>query len=312
MLKDNEISMDRMRTILHISKRKAAWMLRTGVIPCRIRDTRTHRYAVRIEDVEEYLNRSYTERRDEIPAGLFSSQGIGRTAKSPELMITVRGEEQDRYIGFLESRLRKEPDRLTVGQTAGITGYTYTTVERFIQEGTLFALRIGGQYSIPKTQLIAFLASSRAFAIRTKTEWHANIIASFLKEEEKQMKDSAKKTYYEIGSRIRKARQEARISQEDLATAADISDAYVSDIEAGRRNFSVDMLLGISDALSVSCDWLLRGDAVGPERYILPQSNTKNELSSVLDGLTEDELHDILQLVTDLKRTLKRSKSREE
>lgn len=113
-----------------------------------------------------------------------------------------------------------------------------------------------------------------------------------------------KKTYYEIGGRIRKARQEARVSQEELARATEISDSYISDIEAGKRNFSVDILISIAEMLHVSCDWLLRGTSAP----LLPQSNTKREVSAVLEGLTDDELHDILLLLTDLKRTIRRAK----
>lgn len=304
MLDDNEISLEQMRIMLHISKRKAAWMLQTGVIPCRMRDTPTHKYAVRMEDVEAYLDRTYAERRDEIPVGLFNSNCHNRPHRNPETYITVRGEEQDRYIEFLEVKLRKEPDRLTLDQTSEILGYAHKTVEKFIQEGTLFSLKVYGMHYIPKVQLIAFLASDRAFAIQAKSEWHTKMIEKFLKEDERIMRDCMKKTYYEIGGRIRKARQEARVSQEELARATEISDSYISDIEAGKRNFSVDILISIAETLHVSCDWLLRGTSAP----LLPQNNTKREVSAVLEGLTDDELHDILLLITDLKRTIRRAK----
>ena len=58
--------------MLHVSKRKAAWMLQNGIIPCRMRNTKTHRYAVRIEDVEAYLKKTSKERRKEIPVGEFN------------------------------------------------------------------------------------------------------------------------------------------------------------------------------------------------------------------------------------------------
>ena len=63
------------------------------------------------------------------------------------------------------------------------------------------------------------------------------------------MKDCQKKLYHDIGERIRKSRQEARISQEELAEYAGISGSYISDIEAGKRNFSVDVLMKIAEAL---------------------------------------------------------------
>ena len=45
MLKEEEMPLEQLYKMLHISKRKAAWMLNNGIIPCRIRPTKTHRYA---------------------------------------------------------------------------------------------------------------------------------------------------------------------------------------------------------------------------------------------------------------------------
>ena len=75
MKKNGELSLEQLRQKLHISKRKAAWMLQNGVIPCRIVDTPTHlRYYVSEEDLERYLAKSPSERSREIPVGVFSSR----------------------------------------------------------------------------------------------------------------------------------------------------------------------------------------------------------------------------------------------
>ena len=41
MLGEGEISLEQLYKMLHVSKRKAAWMLQNGIIPCRIRPTAT-------------------------------------------------------------------------------------------------------------------------------------------------------------------------------------------------------------------------------------------------------------------------------
>ena len=42
-MKNGEIiSLEQLYKMLHISKRKAAWMLQNGIIPCEIRNTPTH------------------------------------------------------------------------------------------------------------------------------------------------------------------------------------------------------------------------------------------------------------------------------
>ena len=42
MKKNGKLSLEQLRQKLHISKRKAAWMLQNAVIPCRIVVIRTH------------------------------------------------------------------------------------------------------------------------------------------------------------------------------------------------------------------------------------------------------------------------------
>lgn len=108
----------------------------------------------------------------------------------------------------------------------------------------------------------------------------------------------------QIGERIRKARQEARISQEELAKCAEITSSYMSDIEAGRRNFSVDILLTVTNSLHVTADWVLKGTPMGDE----PIPTVNAEVLAVLDGLTADEIQDVILLVKDIKRTIRRSK----
>ena len=90
MLDDNEISLEQLYKMLHVSKRKAVWMLQNGVSPCRVRNTSTHKYAIRIEDVEIYMERSKREKRDEIPQGKFSSRPVSSAIELPELYLTVR------------------------------------------------------------------------------------------------------------------------------------------------------------------------------------------------------------------------------
>lgn len=71
---EGEISLEQLYKMLHISKRKAAWMLNNGIIPCQIRPTKTHRYVILLEDVEIYLQKQRKARREEIPVGIFNAK----------------------------------------------------------------------------------------------------------------------------------------------------------------------------------------------------------------------------------------------
>ena len=55
-----------------------------------------------------------------------------------------------------------------------------------------------------------------------------------------------------IGQRIRELRKELDISQETLAYKAEVDRTYVTDVENGRRNVSVEILERLIKALGVS------------------------------------------------------------
>ncbi|GAB3922942.1 helix-turn-helix transcriptional regulator [Mucilaginibacter myungsuensis] len=54
-----------------------------------------------------------------------------------------------------------------------------------------------------------------------------------------------------VGQRIRELRNELGISQEALANKAEIDRTYVTDVENGRRNISIENLEKLIDALQV-------------------------------------------------------------
>lgn len=65
--------------------------------------------------------------------------------------------------------------------------------------------------------------------------------------------------YIELGMRIRFLRKERKLSQEDLALEAGINPKYLCDIEKGRRNMTLDILLKICQALHISLVDLFKG-----------------------------------------------------
>lgn len=55
-----------------------------------------------------------------------------------------------------------------------------------------------------------------------------------------------------VGQRIKESRKQLQISQEALALKAEVDRTYVTDVENGRRNISVEILEKIIKALGVS------------------------------------------------------------
>ena len=99
----------------------------------------------------------------------------------------------------------------------------------------------------------------------------------------------------ELGSRIRQIRTECGMTQMDLADTCNLSLPYVSDIERGKKCFSVDILLRVAQALEVSTDWLLRLD--------IPQ--TQYAYSAEAAELMADCSRDEATLLLDLMRSAK-------
>jgi transcriptional regulator with XRE-family HTH domain len=55
-----------------------------------------------------------------------------------------------------------------------------------------------------------------------------------------------------VGQRIKELRKKLKLSQEGLAYEAEVDRTYVTDVENGRRNISVEVLERIITALQVS------------------------------------------------------------
>ena len=186
-MKGEIISLEQLYKMLHISKRKAAWMLQNGIIPCEIRNTPTHKYSVRKEDVLAYMAKSDREKRKEIPIGIFNAKKTNnpRRTESPDsdcggyfddTHYKLRGKERARFKEMLENLLSAVPDTLTVDDVAELTGYHRRTVLRYVQRKYIYAVAIMGKYYISKQSIINYLATDKAFSNTQKSEWHTNVI----------------------------------------------------------------------------------------------------------------------------------------
>lgn len=193
MIPDGEISLEQLYKLLHISKRKAAWMLQNGIIPCQIRATATHKYVIRMEDVEAYLARSRIARTKEVPVGLFNAkptkspplselQDSNRGGYIPELVLSLRGKKRERFKALLENALADLSDSLTIDEAAESIGYSRNMVLRHVQKKHIYAVKVGGRWMVAKSGLVAFLATDGAFRIREKSQWHVWVVMRYVGE----------------------------------------------------------------------------------------------------------------------------------
>ena len=189
MKKNGELSLEQLRQKLHISKRKAAWMLQNGVIPCRIVDTPTHlRYYVKEEDLRAYMKQSVTESKKEFIRGQFSSRNKeypeANEASGAEISVFAYLSRKDRnkFERILEKRLAIYPDVMDIKRIVSIIGYTDRTIRWHIGKGRIFAIIQDRKYLVSKYSLIKFLASDKGFAMQPKSEWHEKAIRWFIEE----------------------------------------------------------------------------------------------------------------------------------
>lgn len=84
-------------------------------------------------------------------------------------------------------------------------------------------------------------------------------------------KEGRKMDYPRIGQQIRTARIKRKMTQAQLAEAADLSVPYISHVERGKKRISLDALLRISQALGVTVDQLLSGAQPQDKSAYLPE-----------------------------------------
>ena len=92
----------------------------------------------------------------------------------------------------------------------------------------------------------------------------------------------------EVGKRIRSLREKSGYSRERLSEMANIGAKFLYEIESGKKGMSAYTLLNISNALSVSCDYLLKGS--------LKESNYSYILS-ILSSMDEKNIPDVEKIL---------------
>ena len=98
-----------------------------------------------------------------------------------------------------------------------------------------------------------------------------------------------------VGSRIREARKAKHLSQAELAEKLNISVSHMSDIETGKSNYGVDILMRLTEVLQVSADELLRTD--------VPVANAvyASEILDIMAGCTPAEKEAMIGTLKNMK-----------
>ena len=90
-----------------------------------------------------------------------------------------------------------------------------------------------------------------------------------------------------FGRRLKEIRKERGFTQEQLADILNVSVSHLGNLELGKRGISIDLLMDMSNVLSVSIDFLLCGAASPPYQinHLLTQLT---ELLTQVEALSQN------------------------
>lgn len=109
-----------------------------------------------------------------------------------------------------------------------------------------------------------------------------------------------KMNYSDIGKRIRKARRDRQMTQEQLAEIIGVGTTHISHIETGNTIASMKLFVAIVDALEVSADDLLRDNLVRAKEAFT------GEIFEELGDCSEEEVRFMADMIRAMKTGLRK------
>lgn len=128
--------------------------------------------------------------------------------------------------------------------------------------------------------------------------------------EQDKKKGRAQKIDLIIGERLKKARKQQRLTQEDLAARLGISFQQIQKYENGKNRISFGRLYELSNYLSVPLDYFVKGISTPPESALeedMPNVSQKetDELLKVYYSLDDPKLRkNLLKLVKSMAENM--------
>ncbi|MBS5023591.1 MAG: hypothetical protein KH054_10605 [Firmicutes bacterium] len=171
------LTLDSVRKILRISKRKASWLLRYGYIPCENTGKRTRQYRVRVEDLFGYIKKAEKGLPEaQISVGIFN----GHPTKGHRQSVPTTFSEPPckDFREWLEKEWADVPDALRVKEVSALTGYAQGTIQRWTLKKILRSVWAQHTLVIAKEWLIEFFSAS-AYQIQRKSERHIGLLSKY-------------------------------------------------------------------------------------------------------------------------------------
>ena len=151
------VNLEQVRTILHISRRKAAWLVQNGFIKGSISDKRTHQYCIKRDDLVYYIKDSELHPEKYItPRAEFSAKKYDKSARA-RITNIVPGNLLKDFAKWLEIWLRDENEMLFKDDLIRLIGYHKNTINRWLLNGTMKRVELPDEFVTSKAWLIEFL-----------------------------------------------------------------------------------------------------------------------------------------------------------
>ena len=131
------LSLENIRVILRISKRKAAWMLHNGYIKCTINEKKTRNYQIKIDDLFEYIDKAESlDPSIQLPSGLFSSRKPkthheGSTVIAP---CIIHQKPSDDFRDWISDEWYDIEEMLSLKDVPKLIGYNSKTIQRWAHQ----------------------------------------------------------------------------------------------------------------------------------------------------------------------------------
>ncbi len=178
------LTLENVRVILRISKRKASWMLKNGYIKCKDSGKKTRQFQIDVNDLLDYIRR--VEEDDisvRVPTGLFNGKPAATHHEDAIIAPKIIHESPpDDFCDWLADEWCDENEMLTTEEIALLTGYRQQTVQEWQKEKKLKSVFAQTKLVITKQWVIDFY-TTYGYQIQNKSNKHILLLLKYYQSE---------------------------------------------------------------------------------------------------------------------------------
>ena len=169
------------RKVCHVSPRMAQYLLESQLVPCTIKDQKSHKYTITTADMVAYLRDRekhperycYPSERDKYAQAQKSKRRKARGRLSDAQLRAITDEA---YDAACQNLLASCPDIMKVDQVRHVIGYSYKSYVNWYREKKLTCVMIRGHILVPKLALYEFMMSDKFRGLRQKSQLHWQLL----------------------------------------------------------------------------------------------------------------------------------------